>query len=65
MKIRGRKDACNPEIRAEKDTIRDMSCDGVLKPYLVDLPKLDDDECYGTCEMQSTGLACDIEKRRE
>jgi hypothetical protein len=55
--------ACDPEKRAEKDTIRDMSCDGALKPYLEDLPKLDEDECYGTCEMPNRQLECDIEKR--
>jgi hypothetical protein len=55
--------ACDPQVRAEKDAIRNMSCDGILKPYLVDLPKLEEDECYGTCEMPNRQLVCDIEKR--
>jgi hypothetical protein len=54
--------SCDPGKRAENDTIRDMSCDGVLKPYLVDLPKLEEDECYSTCEMPNGRLVCDIEK---
>ena len=57
------KSTCDLEERAKNDAIRDLSCDGGLKPYLVDLPKLEEDECYSTCEMQSRGLACDVEKR--
>lgn len=42
----------------------DIFCDGNDRDYegISELPELDKDKCYGTCEQMSKGLACDIEK---
>jgi hypothetical protein len=55
---------CDPQYLEDRDANAAIWCDGVPKDYGEELPKLEDDECYGTCEMQSKGLACDIENRQ-
>jgi hypothetical protein len=56
------RNACSSNELEVKSTI---FCDGKTRDYegISDLPKLEEDECYGTCEQMSKGLACDIEKR--
>lgn len=56
---------CNDarETTTENDN-SNIFCDSKSRDYegISDLPELENGECYGTCEMMSKGLACDIEK---
>ena len=57
-------DYCKEYIEENRRHQRDIFCDGKNRDYegIPDLPELEEGECYGTCEMMSKGLACDIEK---
>jgi hypothetical protein len=59
---------CDPQEREKRDANAALWCDGNPRGYgddiIAQLPKLEDDKCFGTCEIQSKGLACDTENRQ-
>jgi hypothetical protein len=61
------KDACDSQEREKRDANAALWCDGnprgIGDDFLAQLPKLDDDKCFGTCEMPNGQLVCDVEKK--
>jgi hypothetical protein len=61
------KDACDSQEREKRDANAALWYDGnprgIGDDFLAQLPKLDDDKCFGTCEMPNGQLVCDVEKK--